>query len=87
MSKTVSKVDDTVLLKSNKQFDRKCVKFSQKWLSPYTAMSISDKEVATLKNALRVTLKNKYNIVQPKYYIQGADDKSKSTSIEEPANL
>ena len=63
MSKTVSKVYDIVLLKSNKQFDRKCVKFSKKWLSPYTAMSISDKEVATLKNALRVTLKNKYNIV------------------------
>ena len=50
-------------------------------------MNISDRGVATLKNASVVTLKNKYNIVQLKHYIQGADDKSKSTSNEEPANL
>ena len=34
-----------------------------------------------------MTLKNKYNIVQLKHYIQGADDKSKSTSNKESANL
>ena len=50
-------------------------------------MNISDKGVATLKNASGVTPKNKYNIVQLKQYIQGADDKSKSTSNEEPANF
>ena len=50
-------------------------------------MNISDRGVATLKNASVVTLKNKYNIVQLKHYIQGADDKSKSTSNEEPANF
>ena len=87
MPKTEIKVDDIALLKNNKRFDRKCEKFSQKSLSPYTVMNISDKGVATLKNASRVTLKNKYNIVQLKHYIQGADDKSKSTSNEEPANL
>ena len=87
MPKTEIKVDDIALLKNNKRFDRKCGKFSQKSLSPYTVMNISDKGVATLKNASRVTLKNKYNIVQLKHYIQGAEDKSKSTSNEEPANL
>ena len=50
-------------------------------------MNISDKGVATLKNALGVTLKNKYNIVQLKQYIQGVDDKSTSTSNEESANF
>ena len=50
-------------------------------------MNISDKGVATFKNALGVTLKNKYNIVQLKHYIQGAEDKSKSTSNEESANF
>ena len=62
MSKTEIKVDDIVLLK-NKRFDWKGGKFSQKWLSPYTVMNVSDKGVATLKNGLGVTLKNKYNIV------------------------
>ena len=78
MSKSEIKVDDIVLLKYSKRFDRRGGKFSQKWLGPYTVMNISDKGVATLKNALGVTLKNKYNIVQLKDYIQGADDKSKS---------
>ena len=50
-------------------------------------MNISDKGVMTLKNASGVTLKNKYNIVQLKHYIQGADDKSKSTSNEESSNF
>ena len=50
-------------------------------------MNISDKGVATLKNASGMTLKNKYNIVQLKHYIQGADNKSKSASIEESANF
>ena len=59
MSQTEIKVDDIVLLKINKRFDRKCGKFSKKWLGPYTVMNISDKGVATLKNALGVTLKNK----------------------------
>ena len=62
MSKTEIKVDDIVLLK-NKRFDWKGGKFSQKWLNPYTVMNVSDKGVATLKNGLGVTLKNKYNIV------------------------
>ena len=34
-----------------------------------------------------MTLKNKYNIVQLKHYIQGADHKSKSTSNGESANF
>ena len=76
-----------VLLKNNKRFDRKGGKFSQKWLGPYTVMNISDNGVATLKKASGVTLKNKYNIAQLKHYIQGADDKSKSTSNEESANF
>ena len=38
-------------------------------------MNICDKGIATLKNASGVTLKNKYNIVQLKHYIQVADDK------------
>ena len=63
MSKTEIKVDDIVLLKYNKRFDRKGGKFSQKWFGPYTVINISDKGVATLKNGLGVTLKNKYNIV------------------------
>ena len=51
MSKTEIKVVDIALLKNNKRFDRKGGKFSQKWLSPYIVMNISDKGVATLKNA------------------------------------
>ena len=82
MSKTEIKVGDIVLLKNNKRYDGKDGKFSQKWLIPYTVMNISDEGVATLQNALGVTLKNKYNIVQLKHFIQGADDKSKSTSNE-----
>ena len=50
MSKTEIKVDDIVLLKNNKRFDRKGGKFSQKWLGPYTIMNISDKGVETLIN-------------------------------------
>ena len=80
-------MDDIVLLKNNKRFDRKGGKFSQKWLGPYTVMNISDKGVATLKSASGVILKNKYNIVQLKHYIQRVDDKSKSTSNEESANF
>ena len=87
ISKTEIKEEGIVLLKSNKRFDRKGGKFSQKWFGPYTVMNISDKGVATLKNASAMTLKNKYNIVQLKHYIQGADDKSKSTSNEESANF
>ena len=86
MPKTEIKVDDIVLLKNNKLFDRKGGNFSQKWLGPYAVMNISDKGVATLKNASGMTLKNKYNIAQLKHYIQGAEDKSKSTSNEESAN-
>ena len=67
MSKTEIKVDDIVLLKNNKRFDRKDGKFSQKWLGLYTVMNISDRGVATLKDALGVTLNNKYNIVQLKH--------------------
>ena len=87
MCRTEIKVDDIMLLKNNKRFDWKGGKFSQKWLGPYTVMNISDKGVATLKNASAMTLKNKYNIVQHKHYIQGADNKSKSTSNEESANF
>ena len=43
--------------------------------------------LATLKNTSTVTLKNKYNIVQLKNYIQGADDKSKSATNEEFPNF
>ena len=86
-SKTEIKVDDIVLLKNNKRFDQKDGKFSQKWLGPYNVMNISDKGVVTLKKAWGVTLKNKYNIVQLKRYIQGADDKSKSTSNKESVNF
>ena len=74
MSQTEINVGDIVLLKNNERFDRKPGKFSQKWLSPYAVMSISDKGVATLKNASVVTFNNKYNIIQLKNYIQGADD-------------
>ena len=87
MSKTEIKVDDIVLLKNNKQFDQKVGKFSQKWLGPYTVMNISAKGVATFKNASGMILKNKYNIVQLKHYIQRADGKSKSTSIEESSDF
>ena len=38
MSQTEIKVDDIVLLKINKRFDRKCGKFSKKWLGPYTLL-------------------------------------------------
>ena len=65
----ISKIEITVncivLLKNNKRFDRKGGKFFKKWLGPYTVMNISDKGVATLKNASGVTF-NKYNIVQLK---------------------
>ena len=80
-------MDVIVLLKKNKRFDWKGGKFSQKWLRPYTVMNISGKGVGILKNASGVTLKNKYNIVWLKYYIQGVDNKSKSTSNEESANF
>ena len=63
MSKTEIKIDDIVLLKNNKRFDRKGGKFSQKWLGSQAVMNISDKGVATLENASRVTFQNKYNIV------------------------
>ena len=56
------KVDDIVLLKNNKRLDLNGGKFSQKWLGPYTVKNISGKGVATLKNTLGVTLKNKYII-------------------------
>ena len=71
LSKTESKVDDIVLLKNNKRFDREGGKFSQKWFGPYTVVSTPDKGVATLKNALGLTLKKTCNIVQLKHYIQG----------------
>ena len=80
-------MDDIVLLQNNKRFDRKGRKFSKKWLGPYAVVNISDKGVVTLKNASRVTFQNKCNIVQLKRYIQGADNKSKSTSKEESANF
>ena len=67
MSKTEIKVDDIMLLKNNKRFDRKSGKFSQNWLGPYTVTNISDKGVATLKNISRVALENKYNVVQLKH--------------------
>ena len=50
-------------------------------------MIISDKRVATLKNALGVTLKNYCNIVQLKHYIQETDNKTKSTSNKKSANF
>ena len=50
-------------------------------------MNISDKGVATLKNAFGVTLKNKYKIVKLKHYIQGAEGKSKEIANEESANF
>ena len=56
------KVDDIVLLKNNKRLDLNGGKFSQKWLGPYTVKNIPGKGVATLKNTLGVTLKNKYII-------------------------
>ena len=49
MPKTEIKVDDSVLLKNSKRFDRKGGKFSQKWFGPYTVINISDKGVGTLK--------------------------------------
>ena len=64
----ISKIEITVnciVLLKNKRFDRKGGKFFKKWLGPYTVMNISDKGVATLKNASGVTF-NKYNIVQLK---------------------
>ena len=67
MSKTEIKVDDIMLLKNNKRFDRKSGKFSQNWLGPYTVTNISDKGVATLKNTSRVALEKKYNVVQLKH--------------------
>ena len=87
ISKTKIKGNDIVLLKNNKRFDRKGGKFSQKWLSPYNVMNISDKGVVTLKSALEGILKNKYKIVQLKYYIQESGNKSRSTSNEESANV
>ena len=87
ISKTKIKVNDIVLLKNNKRFDRKGGKFSQKWLRPYNVMNISDKGVVTLKSALEGILKNKYKIFQLKYYIQEAGNKSRSTSNEESANV
>ena len=52
MSKTEIKMNEIVLLKNNKRFDRKGRKFSQKWLGPYTVMNISNKGVATLKKRI-----------------------------------
>ena len=46
-SKTEIRMDDTVLLKNNKRFDRKGGKLSQKWLGPYTVVNIYDKGVVT----------------------------------------
>ena len=60
-SKMEIKVDDIVLLKNNKRFDRKGGKFSQKWLGPYTVVNISGKRVATLKNASEMTLKKLFS--------------------------
>ena len=50
-------------------------------------MNISDKGVVTLKSALGGILKNKYNNVQLKYYIQETGNKSISISNEESANV
>ena len=52
MSITEIKVDDIVLWKNNKQFDRKGGKLSQKCLGPYTVVNISDEGVATLKKLI-----------------------------------
>ena len=52
MSITEIKVDDIVLWKNNKQFDRKGGKFSQECLGPYTVVNISDEGVATLKKRI-----------------------------------
>ena len=67
LSKTEMKVDVIVLLKNNERFDRNGRKFSQKWLGPYIVMNISDKVVATLKNASVLTIKKTCNIVQLKH--------------------
>ena len=52
MPKTEIKVDDIVLWKNNKQFDRKGRKLSQKCLGPCTVVNISDEGVATLKKRI-----------------------------------
>ena len=52
MPKTEIKVDDIVLWKNNKQFDRKGGKFSQKCLGPYTVVNISGERVVTLKKRI-----------------------------------
>ena len=74
-------MDDIVLLKNNKRFNRKGGKLSQKWLGPYTVWNISEKGISTLKNPLVLTLKKTFNLVQLKHYIQEADEKSKSDLI------
>ena len=86
MSKREIKVDDIVLLKNNligslRSFHKNRSVLTLLWIS------LTNELVATLKNASGVTLKNKYNIVQLKYYTPGADDKSKSTSNEEAGDF
>jgi hypothetical protein len=71
-SSNVISVGDKVLLKNNKRNDRKGGKFTFKWLGPFVVKALSPKGLATLQNLKSgKALKNKYNKVQLKHYVDG----------------
>ena len=78
MSKAEIHVDDTVLLRNNKRFDR----IGGKWLGHYIVTSITPKELVSLRNSNRKFLQKKYNIVHLKQFIEDMieDSNYQSTS-------
>ena len=73
-SSNVISVRDKVLLINNKRNDRKGGKFTFKWLGPFVVKALSPKGLATLQNLKSAkALKNKYNKVQLKHYVDGND--------------
>ena len=70
MSNLEIRVDDMVLMKSNKRIGQKGGKFSQKLLHPYTVNKISEKGVVTLKNISSLILNKKYNVANLKHFFK-----------------
>ena len=76
------KVGQKVLLKNQRRMDRKGVKFSFKWFGPFTAHSISNKNLCSLINKDGTLMKTKYNVSLLKAYLNS--DKRKVTCDENP---
>ena len=76
------KVGQKELLKNQRRMNRKGVKFSFKWFGPFTAHSISNKNLYSLINKDGPLIKTKYNVSLLKPYLDS--DKTKVTCDENP---